>query len=97
MTSPRQFIEQLEEDYAPNDDIFTEEDPKVNYIKHLVYEELSDPAKKILLLYAELGSLRKVGKYLGVSATTVYWYIKALRKTIKEKLKEYDTISPDTD
>lgn len=81
-------INELLEVYAPDDSIFSEESEEIRHLKHIIFNELSEPARRILLLYAELGSLRKVGAELGVSATTAYWYIKAVRDEIKEKLSE---------
>lgn len=72
--------------YLPDDDMFSEEDVRLNRIKHIIYEKLSETDKRVLLLYAELGSQRKVGEKLGVSASTVNILIKKIRKQIFDLL-----------
>lgn len=72
--------------YLPDDDMFSEEDIRLNRIKHIIYEKLSETDKRVLLLYAELGSQRKVGEKLGVSASTVNILIKKIRKQIFDLL-----------
>lgn len=74
------------EDYAPDDDIFSEEDEDINRLKHIVYDELDEVDKRVLLMYAELGTLEKVGKELGVSRASSCLKIKEIRKKIYDKL-----------
>jgi len=74
-------------DYLPDDDIFSEEPELINRIKHIIYEKLSETDKRVLLLYAELSSQRKVGEKLGVSASTVNILIRKIRNRIFELLK----------
>lgn len=72
--------------YLPDDDMFSEEPELLNRVKHIIFEELSETDKRVLLLYAELGSQRKVGDKLGVSASTVNILIKKIRNKIFELL-----------
>lgn len=74
------------EDYAPDDDIFSEEDEDINRLKHIVYDELDEVDKRVLLMYAELGTLEKVGKELGVSRASACLKIKQIRQQIYDKL-----------
>ena len=74
------------EDYAPDDDIFSEEDEDINRLKHIVYDELDEVDKRVLLMYAELGTLEKVGKELGVSRASACLRIKQIRERIKDIL-----------
>lgn len=74
------------EDYAPDDDIFSEEDDKTNRIKHIIYDCLDEVDRRCLLMYAELGSLRKLGLELGISASSAYLKIKAIKEIIYDKL-----------
>lgn len=74
------------EDYAPDDDIFSEEDEDINRLKHIVYDELDEVDKRVLLMYAELGTLEKVGKELGVSRASACLKIKEIRNKIYGKL-----------
>lgn len=79
-------MKEILEDYAPDDDIFSEEDEDINRLKHIVYDELDEVDKRVLLMYAELGTLEKVGKELGVSRASSCLKIKEIRKKIYDKL-----------
>ena len=69
----------IESEYKYEFDIFEESD-KLKYLNCL-----STAEKRVLILYCETNSYRKVAEYLNVSATTVNNYI----KKIKNKLKIY--------
>lgn len=69
------------EDYKPNYDIFCEDDELITDIKKAV-QNLPDADRIIFIIYAETGSLREVGKRLGVSHTTVYKCVKEIKKKI---------------
>lgn len=75
-------MKRILEDYLPDDDIMSEEEFRVNAIKHIIYDKLSETDKRVILLYAELGSQREVGRKLGVSASTVNILIKRIREDI---------------
>lgn len=69
-------------------DIFQDDDRKVallNAINHL-----KEADRRILYLYAETASMRETGRALGVSASTVYYLIKNIRKQITDELKHID-------
>ena len=83
-------MKRILEDYLPDDDIMSEEEFRVNALKHIIYERLSETDKRVILLYAELGSQREVGRKLGVSASTVNILIKRIREDILKYFKNYD-------
>ena len=56
-------------------------------IRKLLSTDLNVIERRVLLLYAELGSLRKVAKVLNVSPTTVYYKLKDVREKILTLLK----------
>lgn len=56
-------------------------------IRKLLSTDLNVIERRVLLLYAELGSLRKVAKILNVSPTTVYYKLKDVREKIITLLK----------
>ena len=65
-------IKELVKDYAPPEGdelLFTEEDTDVLILKDIVHNYLETYDRTILLMYAELGSLRLVAKELNVSHT----------------------------
>lgn len=73
-------------------DIFDDDDNRLIYAKQAI-KQLSKSDYIIILLYAELGSLRKVGKELGISHTIIYKEIKRIRQelyNIIKKLEEND-------
>lgn len=75
-------IDKILEEYKPDNSIFTEEDEHINKLKNIIYS-LTEPEKRIILLYAELGTFRKLGKELGVSTSSAYLKIKDIRNKIK--------------
>ena len=79
-------MKRILEEYLPDDDLFSTEDERVNALKHIIYEKLSETDKRVILLYAELGSQREVGRKLGVSASTVNILIKRIRNEILKHL-----------
>ncbi len=74
------------QEYLPDDSLFTEEDERMLRLKHIIYDCLSETDKRVILLYAELGSQRDVGEKLGVSASTVNILIRKIRQKILELL-----------
>lgn len=69
------------EEYKPNKGIWNEDDELIDGIKNAV-NNLKDADRIIFILYCETGSLREVGKMLGVSHTTVFKCIKEIKKKI---------------
>lgn len=55
-------------------------------LRQIIKTKLTDIEQTVLLLYAELGSYRRVGEMLGVSATTIFYKIKDIRGKIRNKL-----------
>lgn len=67
--------------YIPDDSLFSEEEPMMNKLKHIIYS-LPEPDKRIILMYAELRSLRKLAAELGVCASTAHAKIRDIREKI---------------
>ena len=84
-------LEDILEEYKEDDSIFSEEEPRIKKIKRLIYEDLDEVDRRVILLYAELGSLRKLGKALGVSASSAFFKVSDIKNKIKNALKEDDT------
>ena len=74
-------IKELIDEYKPDYSIFTDDDDLMIKIKEAV-QNLSDADRIIFILYCETGSLREVGKILGVSHTTCFKTIKEIKKQI---------------
>ena len=83
-------IKEILEDYQPSDDIFNEEDELVNNLKHIIYLKLNEVDKRIILMYAELKSLRKLGMELGISVSSAWIKINEIREKIYKELQKYD-------
>ena len=77
-------VQMMIKDYEPPvEDIWTEEEDEMIMLKKAV-QSLSPADRIIFLLYAEYGSLRQVGKELGVSHTTIYKQINLIKSQIKD-------------
>lgn len=78
-------IKELLDEYKPIYDIFSDDDEQMLAIKEAI-QNLSDADRIIFILYCESGSLRDVGKMLGVSHTTIYKTIKQIKKKILDDI-----------
>lgn len=78
-------IKELIDEYKPDYSIFTDDDDMMIKIKEAV-QRLSDADRIIFILYCETGSLREVGKVLGVSHTTVFKAIKDIKQRILDDI-----------
>ena len=79
-------IKNIEEEYKPDNSIFSEEGNLTHQIKNIIFNELSITERWILLLYAEEKSLRKTGKILNISTSTAFNVIHSIREKIKKIL-----------
>lgn len=75
MDNPRDIVRDFRDiapDYAPRPDaLFNEEDDRTRRVKTIVAERLEPWERNIILLYADCGSLRKLGRRLGLSHSSV--------------------------
>lgn len=77
---------EIRKDFEIDDSIFNAETDKVRRIKEIVLNRLNQVERALILLYADCGSLRDLGKRLGMS----YGSVKRVLDPIKEKiLTEY--------
>lgn len=77
---------QIAQDYAYEGGVFCEDTPKVRRTKWVVEHCLTPADRTIIILYAELGSYRKLGARLGMSHTTVRKEVLRIRNIIKRNL-----------
>ena len=85
-------INEMEEQYLNlnKDDVMWadwQDDDLQLRIRKLLSTDLNVIERRVLLLYAELGSLRKVARVLNVSPTTVYYKLRDVRQKIITLLK----------
>lgn len=85
-------LKDIYEDYAEDTTIFNEEPDKVRLVKHIIFNDLDEVDRRIILLYSELESLRKLAAELKVSTTTAYYKVKEIKQKIMGK---YDEIKDD--
>lgn len=77
---------EIRKDFEIDDSIFNAEPDKVRRIKEIVLNRLDQVERTLILLYADCGSLRDLGKRLGMS----YGSVKRVLDPIKKKiLTEY--------
>ena len=79
-------LNKILKDYEPDTDIFSDEDEVVAKLKDIIFNRLSEIDRRVIILYAEEQSQRKVAKILGVSASTVNILIRRIRKEILQWL-----------
>lgn len=75
MDDPRDIVRDFREiapDYAPNPDaLMNDEDDRVRRLKQVIADRLDPWERNVILLYTDCGSLRKLGKRLGLSHSSV--------------------------
>lgn len=82
----RSFKEILK-DYEYDPSVFNEEPDRIRRIKRVIMLEL-DPVDRILILmYADCGSLRKLGARLGCSHVTINKEIRRIRAEIVKRIQ----------
>ena len=77
-------IKEVIEQYSENPDIFNDESETTKKIKHFIFNNLDEVDRRIILLYAELQSLRKLGKVLGISPSSAFIKIKQIKTKLKD-------------
>lgn len=79
-------LKKVMEDYQPDESIWREYDDEILWLKKAM-DELSDADRIIFVLYCEYGSLRKVGRILGVSHSIIYKNISRIKKQMYDYIK----------
>lgn len=84
-------LRQAMKDYEPQNSIWSNDDEKMTRLKTAVWQ-LPEEYKRVMILYAEVGSQREVGKILGVSPSTVCNLLKIIKQLIKDNYGDsFDT------
>ena len=73
-------------DYDLDGSIFNDEPDKVRRVKEIVLNRLDPVDRAIILLYADCGSLRDLGRRLGVSHSSVRTIVDGIKEKI---MREY--------
>lgn len=75
--------EEIYRDYLPDDSVFTEEEAKINKLKHIIFDTLTESERRIIILYTEHQSVRKVAKLLFISPSSAWLEIDRIKTKIK--------------
>lgn len=86
MTKILTNLKKVMEDYKPDETIWREDDDDMLLLKRAL-DSLEDSDRIIFVLYAEWGSLRKVGKKLGVSHSIIYKNISRIKRQMYDYIK----------
>lgn len=84
----KQRLKELKEEYRFTDDIFNEDDKRAYIAKKVIFEQLNEIDRTIILLYAETGSLRQLGNILGCSHSTIRPEVNRIKEDIKNKIED---------
>ena len=72
-------------DYDLRPDMMTEDRDEVLRLKRAL-ARLPEPDRRIVVLYAELGRLRRLARRLGVSRATAHNRVRRIQATIREEV-----------
>lgn len=84
----KQRIKDIKEEYKFTDDIFNDDDKRAYIAKKVIFEQLNEIDRTIILLYTETGSLRQLGKILGCPHSTIRPEVNRIKEDIKEKINK---------
>lgn len=77
----------LDEEYTASKGVFDEDDARVRRCKAAL-RRLSDTDRRLFILYADIGSVRKMSQMLGVSKSTVQNRVTEIRRKIIESMTQ---------
>lgn len=83
----RTIFQRAKAEYSFAFDVFTGDDDRMQRLKRVIVSKLGQSDQNILLLYAEVGSLRKTAEMLGVSKNTFVKNLRRIQKTIKDEMR----------
>ena len=76
----------IRQDFVLADPLFSNEPDKVRRVKEIVLNRIPQVDRTIILMYADCGSLREMGRRLGLSHSSVKVIVDRIREDI---LREY--------
>ena len=84
-------------DYQIDNDIFSEEEEITQKVKEIIWDDdkINEIDRRIIFMYADLASLRKLGAELSVSGSAIHKRIKEIRQKIYDNLLEPTTDNAD--
>lgn len=76
---------EIQEDYDLHPDMMSGDRDELLRIKRAI-AHLEEPDRRIIVLYAELGSLRRLARRLGVSRSTAHNRVRRIQAAIREEV-----------
>lgn len=73
-------------EYMEDNSLFSEEDQTTRAMKHILWKDLSEADRRIILIYADTASLRKTAATLNLAVGTVIARIHKIQNIFKEKM-----------
>lgn len=80
----RSYVD-IRKDYTYDGSVFTQDPERVARLKWIIENRLTQVDQTLIILYADCGSLRDLGKRLGLSHTLVGKEIRRIRALILEE------------
>lgn len=74
-------------EYLPDNSVFREDTELMHAVKNIIFNQLTETERRILIIYAETKSMYKTGRLLKCSASTVYKNISLIRQKIQSCLQ----------
>lgn len=74
-------------------DIWDDSDDRIRKIKWIIETKLTTVDRTIFLLYCETASLRKLGKILGVSHSTIRPEVNRIKENILDELYKIENVT----
>lgn len=88
MTRKIRKIKVDQADYTPDNSIFSAEEEYHNLVKNVVFQQLTDTERAILLHYAESGSQERTAKALNISTSLGGSIIRKIKQKTQELIKK---------
>ena len=82
----RTIFQRARAEYNFHFDVFTSDDERMQRLKRAVVAKLDPSDQNILILYCEVGSVRKTAEMLGVSRNTFKKNLNRIREVIRHEL-----------
>ena len=79
---------EIGEDYQPDRTIFRRDDMRTHRVKEVIASRLTEVDRRIILLYAETGSVRDTAALLGCSRSEAQRHIQRIRNLIINEINK---------
>lgn len=87
-SDPIRYFARICEEYRPNEDPFSEDDQVIVACKAAL-AKLPDEERRLFILYAEVGNIRKIARILKMSPSTLQYRIARIRKRLQKQVSEW--------